>query len=133
MHRSKIVAIVMLYLIGALGLHVQIHFCCGHLAALEWNPDAVTQCKGSENCCKKENCCSSITIEASIDDEHVVAKELSLLTGVAGCQPSFVLPAPSRLLVEAQCTSYFDEGGPPPLTSQQRLSLYQQWQFDRNI
>ena len=133
MFRSKIVAMAMLYLIGVLGVHVQIHFCCGHLSALEWNPDPVSNCKDKESCCKKENCCSSITIEASIDDEHVLAQEVKLLAGAADCVPTFTSPPAAKAMVIAQCTSCFDECGPPPLTSKERLSLFQHWQFDRMI
>ena len=130
MQKWKIIAILALYLIGAMGVHVQIHFCCGQLAALEWNPNVDADCKNSEKCCKKADCCSSILIQADIDDEHMASAKL-------WCYPNVVLASVNHhefswsvSLTSDQVLAEDVYRGPPPIAGKGRCCLFHNWKMD---
>jgi hypothetical protein len=130
MQSTKIIAMACLYLVGALGLHVQINLCCGHFAGFEWNWSQDGDSLPMDNCCKKENCCSTILVDASIDDEHVVSKGLpSLVLSMAAVANlcANLEWTTSSMLVNPIVKSY---NGPPPLSGKNKVCLYHHWKTD---
>jgi hypothetical protein len=133
MQKWKIMAVLALYLIGALGVHIQIHFCCGQLAGLEWNPDGDLNCNDSDNCCKKGDCCSSILIQADIEDEHFAsAKWFSSQTTFVQITTYGNNDCCQRLASEKVVAEDVYRG-PPPIAGKSRCCLFQNWKVDTMV
>lgn len=129
----KIIGVLALYLIGALGVHLQIHFCCGQIAGLEWNPDQASNCCNSESCCKKADCCSSITIQADIDEEHLASfaiSNLCVLPQVVSAQWS--LAASLDLTNDGNAVAVVYRG-PPPISGKGLCCRYHNLKLDALI
>jgi hypothetical protein len=126
--RLAVIGLISIYLLGALGLQLQMQFCCGHLTAVNLTPEA--NCNKDSTCCNHQQCCSSILIDSEVDDAHFASffspsidNHLPIIaaTGLSG-----------ELYCDCSTIHTFSRSynKPPPKTTAEILALHQDWQFD---
>jgi hypothetical protein len=126
--RLAVIGLISIYLLGALGLQLQMQFCCGHLTAVNLTPEA--NCTKDSACCNHQQCCSSILIDSEVDEAHfasifsVSVDNHFLPISKTGVQR---VVHGNGLTIHLSARSY---NKPPPKTSAQLLALHQDWQFD---
>jgi len=64
--------LLIIYTLSAVGVKIQLHYCCGHLADIHWGTaENHTQGCDGEGCCKADNgCCRYETISINNSADH---------------------------------------------------------------
>jgi hypothetical protein len=130
MLRSKVILATALYLIGVLGVHGQVHFCCGHIIGFEWNVEQGLDHNQIASCCKKEACCSVIVIDEAIEDEHQAGRVDINSSWVSTPMLTSHTTSWDCAWGKADFQSSFLYRGPPPLSGRSRVCLYHNWKMD---
>lgn len=71
--RTAAILLMTIYSVLAVGVHLQLHYCCGNLAGIEFG--STSGCCGTEEnqCNLEKTCCSFESVDLSISDEHRVS------------------------------------------------------------
>jgi hypothetical protein len=72
MRRYAAIAVMTIYGILSIGIHLHLHYCCGKLSDVSlFNKQGCNHEEHQESCCRKtDHCCSYADISLKIDESH---------------------------------------------------------------